>query len=84
MKQIPPELDRIADAVLNYRPKPKSKAAKKRARRAKNAAKKGQGPTPCLFSSTVVMYNSLSKPCGSTRTGRDARKYIPTRPSARR
>ncbi len=36
----PRELDLIADAVLNYRPKPKTKAAKKRA---KKAAKKGKG-----------------------------------------
>lgn len=32
---VPPELDRVADVVLAYRPKPKSKAAKKRARRKK-------------------------------------------------
>lgn len=37
---VPPELDRIADVVLNYRPKPKSKAARKRA---KKAARKGKG-----------------------------------------
>lgn len=36
----PPELDKIADMVLAYRPKPKSKAARKRA---KKAAKKGKG-----------------------------------------
>jgi hypothetical protein len=29
----PPELDRIADRVLSYRPKPKTKAAKRRKRR---------------------------------------------------
>ena len=34
------ELDQIADLVLNYRPKPKSKASRKRA---KKAAKKGKG-----------------------------------------
>ena len=34
-KKIPAELDRIADVVLAYRPKPKSKAAKKRTRKAK-------------------------------------------------
>jgi hypothetical protein len=39
-KPTPPELDKIADAVLAYRPKPKSKAAKKRA---KKAARKGKG-----------------------------------------
>ena len=43
---VPPELDRIADVVLNYKPKPKSKAAKRRARKLKRAAKR----------STVVMY----------------------------
>lgn len=36
----PKELDKIADLVLNYRPKPKTKAAKKRARK---AAKRGKG-----------------------------------------
>lgn len=36
----PAELDQIADLVLNYRPKPKSKAARKRAKR---AAPKGKG-----------------------------------------
>jgi hypothetical protein len=30
MKNTPPELDRIADAVLNYRPKSKAKKARKR------------------------------------------------------
>jgi hypothetical protein len=38
MKQkVPEELDRIVDKVLAYRPKPKSKAAKKRAEQAKAA-----------------------------------------------
>jgi hypothetical protein len=32
--KTPPELDKIADAVLSYRPKPKTKAAKRRKRRA--------------------------------------------------
>jgi hypothetical protein len=36
----PEELDKIADVVLNYRPKPKSKASRKRA---KKEAKKGKG-----------------------------------------
>jgi hypothetical protein len=36
----PKELDKIADVVLAYRPKPKSKAAKKRKRR---SAKRGEG-----------------------------------------
>jgi len=35
----PPELDRIVDVVLAYRPKPKSKPAKKRARVKKKIAK---------------------------------------------
>lgn len=39
-KPTPPELDKIADMVLAYRPQPKSKAARKRA---KKAAKKGKG-----------------------------------------
>jgi hypothetical protein len=39
-KQIPVELDRITDVVLAYRPKPKSKAAKKRVRKAKKDARK--------------------------------------------
>jgi len=33
MKKAPPELDRITDVVLAYRPKTKSKAAKRRNRR---------------------------------------------------
>lgn len=36
----PEELNKMADLVLNYRPKPKSKSAKKRA---KKATKKGKG-----------------------------------------
>lgn len=39
--KAPTELDRITDVVLAYRPKPKTKAAKRRARRAKKAAKRG-------------------------------------------
>jgi hypothetical protein len=35
MKKIPVELDRITDVVLAYKPRPKSKAAKKRVRKAK-------------------------------------------------
>lgn len=30
MKKTPPELDRITDVVLAYKPKPKTKAAKRR------------------------------------------------------
>lgn len=41
MKKTPPELDRIADRVLAYRPKPKTKAAKRRARKKKREAKRG-------------------------------------------
>lgn len=36
----PEELNKIADVVLNYRPKPKSKAARKRARRSAKKAKR--------------------------------------------
>ena len=39
-KVVPTELDQMAAAVLAYRPKPKSKAAKKRRRK---AAKKAKG-----------------------------------------
>ncbi len=38
-EQVPEVLDKMVDAVLAYRPKPKSKAAKKRARKAKKKAK---------------------------------------------
>ena len=34
MKQVPEVLDKMIDVVLAYRPKPKSKAAKKRRRKA--------------------------------------------------
>ncbi len=40
MKETPEVLGKIADMVLRYRPKPKSKAAKKRRRK---AAKKAKG-----------------------------------------
>jgi hypothetical protein len=40
MKDVPEVLDKVVDIVLAYRPKPKSKAAKKRRRK---AAKKGKG-----------------------------------------
>jgi hypothetical protein len=39
----PKALDRIADIVLAYKPKPKSDAAKKRTRRAKKIAKETKG-----------------------------------------
>lgn len=38
-ENVPKELDAIADAVLAYRPKPKSEPAKKRKKRAKKLAK---------------------------------------------
>lgn len=37
--RTPVALDRITDTVLAYRPKPKTKAAKRRARRKKRAEK---------------------------------------------
>ena len=36
-KKTPPELDAITDAVLAYKPKPKTKAAKRRKRKKKAA-----------------------------------------------
>lgn len=39
MKKPPPLLDRIADVVLAYQPKARSKPAKKRARRKKKNEK---------------------------------------------
>jgi hypothetical protein len=38
--KTPAELDRIADRVLNYKPAPKSKAGKRRAKRKRNRDKK--------------------------------------------
>jgi hypothetical protein len=49
-KQIPPELDRIADTVLAYRPKAKAKASKQR--------QKAKGQTRCKERLTVLMYIS--------------------------
>lgn len=40
MKKTPELLDRILDHVLAYKPKPKTKVAKRRERREKYAAKK--------------------------------------------
>lgn len=37
--KTPPELDRITDMVLAYKPKPKTKAAKRRKRKAQRDAK---------------------------------------------
>jgi hypothetical protein len=42
--EIPDELNRIVDKVLAYRPKPKSKAAKKRTRK-KTKLEKQSKPT---------------------------------------
>ena len=39
MKQVPEVLDKTVDAVLAYKPKPKSKAAKKRGRKVAKKAK---------------------------------------------
>lgn len=41
-RKIPEELERITDVVLAYKPKPKSKAAKKRARKAKRVEAGGK------------------------------------------
>jgi hypothetical protein len=38
-EEIPRELDAIADVVLSYHPKPKTKPGKKRKKRAKKIAK---------------------------------------------
>jgi hypothetical protein len=38
--KTPRELDAVVDAILAYKPKPKTKAAKRRVRRQKRAAKK--------------------------------------------
>ena len=38
--KTPKELDAVVDAILSYKPKPKTKAAKRRVRREKRAAKK--------------------------------------------
>lgn len=41
MNKTPPELDAMVDAVFAYKPKPKSKAAKKRRRKAVRAYPSG-------------------------------------------
>jgi hypothetical protein len=47
MSQKPPEiLDKIVDVVLAYRPKPKTKGAKKRKKHAAKAAKDGRPKKP--------------------------------------
>jgi hypothetical protein len=48
MKKVPSELDTIADVVLNYHPKPKTKAAKRRIRRKKREQKRS-GQLPALM-----------------------------------
>ena len=42
MKDTPEILDKIADVVLAYKPKPKSKAAKKRTRKKKALEKQAK------------------------------------------
>jgi hypothetical protein len=46
MKETPAELDRMAVAVLRYRPKPKTKAERRKIRREKREARKLVGPMP--------------------------------------
>ena len=40
LRRTPKALDDVADVVLAYKPKPKTKAAKRRKRRAQNAKRK--------------------------------------------
>jgi hypothetical protein len=42
MKEVPEALNKITDIVLAYRPKPKTKAARKRHRAKKKAEKKSK------------------------------------------
>jgi hypothetical protein len=44
MKEIPAELNQIADVVLAYRPKPRTKAAKKRKRLKTKIEKQAKAP----------------------------------------
>jgi hypothetical protein len=46
-EEVPKELDAIADVVLAYKPKPKSKPGKKRKRRAAKIAREAK-PSPEL------------------------------------
>ena len=46
MKEVPKELDVIAGAVLRYRPKPKTKAERRKLRREKREAHRLAGLTP--------------------------------------
>ena len=44
MKDVPGILDRVTDVILAYKPKPKTKAAKRRKRREKYRAKRNRMP----------------------------------------
>lgn len=44
--KTPPELDAMTDVILRYRPKPKTKAAKRRIRRNRYAAKRDEKGKP--------------------------------------
>jgi hypothetical protein len=48
MREAPKALDAIADVVLGYRPKPKSKPAKKRRKRAAKLSKIAKSTRPSL------------------------------------
>ena len=50
MKDVPDDLNRIVDKVLAYRPKPKTKAAKKRKRKKTALEKKTNPPNDGGFS----------------------------------
>jgi hypothetical protein len=52
---VPPELDLITDVVLAYRPKPKTKAAKRRIRKKKREAKKQEAPAVLLSPDEPVL-----------------------------
>ena len=49
MKEVPDELNKIVDKVLAYRPKPKTKAAKKRKRKKTALEKKANPPDWWVF-----------------------------------
>ena len=53
--KTPPELDRIVDQVLAYRPAPKTKAAKRRAKRIHSLAM----ATPVQASRTWILFDVL-------------------------
>jgi len=52
---VPPELDLITDVVLAYRPKPKTKAAKRRIRKKKREAKKQETPSVVVSPDDAVL-----------------------------